>query len=272
MGIEKSKKILGKKKSWFFIIGGVLVLAMVIGWVFIIIKEKDSISATPHSMVEKTESSENTENTENMENTENTDFPYDVENIVEITSMEELYLFNGGDVDNLEVYTNENGYISFISGSFSDIEVKSPEEAILSLYGIKTLMGCKSPKDELRLESTNSDEYGSVFNFEQVYKDIPVYGRSIVVATDDTDHTSALNSSFTSDIDISIKPSLSEKKAIKVVEDQGDTVITNYGLYIYIDDESQPKLVWNLETNMYTYLVDAQEGTVLLENPLFIID
>lgn len=195
---------------------------------------------------------------------------YNTDYIEDIDSFEMLYLYNGGNVDNLEVYINDEGYIEYIMGSFSDIIVESPEEAILSLYTIKSLMGCKSPKDELRWLSTNKDNYGSSFRFEQVYKGIPVYGMSIVVSTNQLGYTSSLQSSFVSDINISTSPKLSESEAKQKVMEYGYNEAEVEKLYVYMDN-SIPKLAWNVyakdsDGSQYNILIDAAGGEVLFEN------
>lgn len=195
---------------------------------------------------------------------------YNTDYIEDIDSFEKLYLYNGGDTDNLEVYTNDEGDIEYIIGSFSDIIVESPEEAILSLYNIKSLMGCKSPEEELRWVSTNKDNYGKAFRFEQVYKGIPVYGMSIVVSTDQSGYISSLQSSFVKDINIITTPELSESETKQKVTEYGYKDAEVEKLYIYMDN-SVPKLAWNVYAKdsdgvQYNILIDAADGEVLLEN------
>ena len=195
---------------------------------------------------------------------------YNTDYIEDIDSFEMLYLYNDGNVDNLEVYINDEEYIEYIMGSFSDIMVESPEEAILSLYTIKSLMGCKSPKDELRWVSTNKDNYGASFRFEQVYNGIPIYGTSIVVSTNQLGYTSSLQSSFVSDINISTAPKLSESEAKQKVMEYGYKDAYVEKLYVYMDN-SIPKLAWNVyakdaDGSQYNILIDAVGGEVLFEN------
>ena len=195
---------------------------------------------------------------------------YNTDYIEDLDSIELLYQYNEGDLDNLEVYINEYGYIDYIMGSFSDIMVESPQEAILALYSIKTLMGCSSPSDELMYISTNKDEYGASFRFEQVYQGVPVYGRSVVVSTNESGYTSALKSSFVSDICINTTPVLEADEAAQILVEYGYEVVQTDKAYIYMDD-SVPKLAWNIyaktsdgmECNI---LIDAVNGQILLEN------
>lgn len=193
---------------------------------------------------------------------------YNSDYIEDMDSPEALYVFNDGDPEDLKVYLNEEGYISFISGSFSDFVVESPEEAVLALYGVKSLMGAVSPKEELRWLSTTKDAYGTSFQFEQLYQQIPVYGRNIVVSVDSMGKTSSLHSSFIADINLDTAASVPEETAKAFLSEQGYSCSEGSELNIFLND-SKPELVWRLEAvkegMLYTVLVDAHSGTVVLE-------
>ncbi len=203
----------------------------------------------------------------------NTYVNYNVDYIEDLDSLEMLYLYNDGEPENLEVYLNDAGYISYISGSFSDFVVESPEEAILALYGIKSLTGINSPKEELRWLSTTKDNYGTSFRYEQIYNNVPVYGMNIVITVDSTGKTSSLYSSFSADINIDTVPTISEKDVTDFLMSQGYSSIEENRLYVYMDD-FEPKLVWGVnaiyEDNLYMVLVDAHNGGVVFTNLLSI--
>lgn len=196
---------------------------------------------------------------------------YNTDYIDDMEALELLYLYNEGNPENLEVYLNEAGYISYISGSFSDFVVESPEEAILALYGIKSLSGMMSPKEELRWVSTARDAYGTSFRFEQLYNNVPIYGKDIVVAVDNDGKTSSFNSSYTSDISLNTLPSLSEEDVKTLLVEKKYINVEDNGLNIYLHD-SEPVLVWNItaiyDNNLYTVLVNAHDGNIVFTNLL----
>lgn len=196
---------------------------------------------------------------------------YNLDYIEDLDSLELLYLYNDGDPEDLEVYLNEEGYISYISGSFSDFVVESPEEAILALYGIKSLMGIVSPQEELKWVSTSKDAYGTSFRFKQVCNEVPVYGIDIVVSVDSTGKTSSLYSSFVADIQIDTNPSVSAIAAIDILSEQGYSCSEGCDLTVFIDNW-EPKLAWSVnamyENGCYTVLLDAQSGSIVFTNPL----
>lgn len=202
----------------------------------------------------------------------NTYVDYNTDYIQDADNFEFLYLFNEGDLENLEVYINDDGYLQFISGSFSDIKVESPEEAILSLYSIKTLMGGLVPKLELNWVSTSKDEYGSSFRFEQTYNGVPLYGQSVVVSTDSDGKTTSLQSSYIKDININTTPVITEQEAINKVHNAGLEDVHVDKLYIFMKD-SLPQLAWNVfakdaDQIQYNYLIDAITGEEIYQNTL----
>ena len=196
---------------------------------------------------------------------------YNLDYIEDLDSLELLYLYNDGDPEDLEVYLNEEGYISYISGSFSDFVVESPEEAVLALYGIKSLTGITSPQEELRWVSTSKDAYGTSFRFQQVYDEIPVYGMDIVVSVDSAGKTSSLYNSFIADIQIETNPAVSEASAINILSEQGYSCSDGCTLTIFVDNW-EPKLVWNVQAakgdEFYTVLLDAHNGSIVFTNLL----
>lgn len=195
---------------------------------------------------------------------------YNVNYIEDANSYEYLYVYNQDDLDKLEVYTNADNKLQFISGSFSDIVVESPNEANLALYGVKTLMECTSPKDELKWVSTNKDAYGAVYRFEQLYKDIPVYGSSVVVGTDINGSTTSLQSSFVGNIGVNTVVNITADEAAMKVKNLGLQPVIDAKLYIYMK-QSVPVLVWNVlaqdaDKKSYNCLIDANTGSEVYRN------
>lgn len=125
----------------------------------------------------------------------NTYDDYDTDYLYDMDSLELLYIYND-DPDALEIYLTDDGYIKDLNGKFSEIIVESPDEAILSLYEVKSLMGCDDPKTQLAWDKTSQNNYGYSYKFRQVVDGIPVYGRSIVVSTDLEGNTTSLHSPF----------------------------------------------------------------------------
>ena len=193
----------------------------------------------------------------------NTDYIYDMD------SLELLYIYND-DPDNLEVYLNDEGYITELNGQFSEFIVESPKEALLALYEIKSLMGCEEPMEQLVWEKTSKDDYGYSYRFHQVVDGVPVYGTNIVVSTDLAGVTTALHSSFVTGIDINLENVISESDARAVVEGNDYSFIAFEGLVVYVANDIH--LAYNVNCRQdileYNVLVDASTGEILFTNLL----
>ena len=192
---------------------------------------------------------------------------YDTDYIYDMDSLELLYVYND-DPDELEVYLSDEGYVEEITGKFSEFIVESPEEALLALYEVKSLMGCDDPKEQLQWESTGKNKYGYYFSFQQVYEGIPVYGRTIVVSTDLEGNTKSLHSSFIPELEIDVNNVISEAEVKAVIENNNYEYVASEGLVIY--EKNGIHLSHNVcckQNGMnYNVLVDAKTGDILLAN------
>lgn len=191
----------------------------------------------------------------------NTDYLYDMENL------EHLYIYND-DEDALKVYLNDDGYIKDLNGKFSKIIVESPEEALLTLYEVKSLMGCDDPKTQLVWYQTSNSKYSYSYKFRQVVDGIPVYGRSIVVSTDLEGNTTSLHSPFISKLKVNTNNILSEAQIKAAIEKEGYSFSYTDGKYIYPNNDDMVvvyKVCGNLEGKGYDIIVDAHTGDIILK-------
>lgn len=167
----------------------------------------------------------------------------------------------------MEVYLNDEGYITELNGQFSEFIVESPKEALLALYEIKSLMGCEEPMEQLVWEKTSKDDYGYSYRFHQVVDGVPVYGTNIVVSTDLEGVTTALHSSFVTGIDINLENVISQSDARAVVEGNDYSFIAFEGLVVYVANDIH--LAYNVNCRQdileYNVLVDASTGEYYLQ-------
>ena len=201
-------------------------------------------------------------------------------NSLEDYSLEQLAEMNSGD-ENYEVETNESGYVSCIYGKYSDIKVDSWEEALASLYNIKSLLGIGDIAGELQPESGGIFAGDSIlidYDFKQVYKGVEVWGCGITVSryTDEDGRAHIVDSSYLPiPKDMDITPGITIEEAGKKAEQAGYGKFIPGGeesedgkLYI-INDHGTGRLVWYLLCekdawwDQYIVLVDAKTGEVV---------
>lgn len=190
------------------------------------------------------------------------DYSYD--DIIVLEDMMQLYFYNDI-IEDLQIYTNDLGYIDFVIGSISDIKVDSYDEAFLALQGVKDLMGMDNVEDELCPENIFSDAYGYVYVFTQVYKGLPVFGSKITLSTDLEGNTTGLNSSYVP-FKLNTTPSLTSDAAMSS-SNLNYLIVTNTELNVYMENDTA-RLAWNInfvdsDGHIRNALVDANNAEVL---------
>ncbi len=181
---------------------------------------------------------------------------------------EYLYEFNDGDSEEcLSIYENEAGYMDFLLGSYTNMVVECSDEAILSLYHVKELLGMTDPKSELTIKAIASDNAVVCFRMQQMYEGIPVFGREVSVVTNHDGRTVTLNSGYFAGINISTTPSLAAEEAGNKLVMEGYADVREEDLCIYVF-ENEPKLAWvfygaDVNGDTYRFIVSATDGQIL---------
>lgn len=197
-----------------------------------------------------------------------------IDSIIECTDVEMLYYYND-DIEKLQVFLNDIGYVNRIEGSFSDNIVNSPNSALLSLYYIKSLIGSESPKDEFAFSMKINGATGEYYIFNQMYQGIPVYNMSVRIGTDSDMHTDYLNSCFAYGIDISTNPSIGIEQISNIVSQNNYLLTDEPQLVVFTFnqlDGTKAKLAWNCNVSsdsfMGNVIFDAHSGDKLFENSI----
>ena len=112
------------------------------------------------------------------------------------STIDDLSVLNLDEYYPLEVvYADGETQVKSISGVFSEITVNNPNEAIYSLYNVKTLVGLVKPKEELKLTNVNRSASGTTYTFNQYYNGMRVLGNTITISVDNEGKTTSLHSS-----------------------------------------------------------------------------
>ena len=168
-------------------------------------------------------------------------------------------LIESGDV---EVYLKSNGNdIAFIGGKdLSGIfpyKVDSVEKAIDALYNVKTLLGINDPSSEFIGRVLYNNPFGITYKLQQIYNDIPVYAREIIINTDISGQVISLTSDYYRDIDVDTTPARfadaadAEAKVIDVINKTGGsgagaTITPPSELVIYTLNGPPEVLAWRV--------------------------
>ena len=84
-------------------------------------------------------------------------------------------------------------YNSFEKG-FTDVVVTDTNSALEAISTVAENIGISDTSEELRLNNVNTFDGESYYRFQQIYQNIPVYGRDVVLVTDSTGNALYLTS------------------------------------------------------------------------------
>lgn len=94
---------------------------------------------------------------------------------------------------NKPVYSPDNNYVFFEEG-FTDVKVTDEASALEAIASVGDVLGISSVKKELKSQGVNTVDGDSYYRFQQMYNDIPVYGRSVVISAKSDGTATALTS------------------------------------------------------------------------------
>lgn len=211
-------------------------------------------------------------------------FGYPTYNISELNDYTIDDINNLNPNDDIEYQLNEFGNIQSYYGKYSEIIINTVEDAINSFYNVKSLTGIKDPIKELHPKSTITNQYGSIYKFEQYYNGIPVYDSIFTVVSNSYGETTFLLSDYTPIAsNISTTPYFTQSQAKEIVKNTFanfniNDINTIEDLYIY-GDENGTHLVWRIAFTLtnninsvpdgkYQVLIDANTGNILYAEPL----
>lgn len=162
---------------------------------------------------------------------------------------------NIGSGDLSITYKASSDQIADIEGNYSSITIQNADDALDAIQGIHVALGINNPYEELETFLVTSDSYSYEYSFQQVYKSVKVFGRSIMASTNasgegDFLHSSFLASSVLDSADMRINLSASEAENRAKANYSGivsaDTVRTEQIVYSLEDYENAP---------VYAYIV-----------------
>jgi Zn-dependent metalloprotease len=178
-------------------------------------------------------------------------------------------------------FNNDKTQVVSVEGKYSDIVVENADDALDTIYGIRTVLGIANPYEELKILVINSDEYGAEYTFSQTYNGYDVLGKRITISANSDGITDSLGSGIypsakLAQVDTVAKISRAEAETIaankyggecRAVD--GETKLVYYTLGEY---EINPSFAYSVFVNgtdiagnyvTSTVFVDSQTGTVI---------
>ena len=155
----------------------------------------------------------------------------------------------------LSVEYNENKQIVNIEGNYSNFIISNTNDALKAINLIRNNLGISEPSDELETFLITSDDYGSEYSFQQIYKNTRVLGRAVITSVNSFGEGDFLHSTFLSS-DIIAK--VDNKNDIGK-SDAENKAKSNYTGNVEVNSEKTEKVIYSLndyEINpTYAYIV-----------------
>ncbi|MCI5595350.1 MAG: VWA domain-containing protein [Lachnospiraceae bacterium] len=168
------------------------------------------------------------------------------------------------------------GYSQFmnISGTSITRKIDSEEDALAAIDELSEILGVDNVSEEFGECKTDTVLNNSFYRFEQRYKGVSVYGRSMIVSADSDGNCLMVTGNYSALGDLDTKIKYDEEFANKLIQDNygEDVKIYNNGLTIYSLNNVTPEQTWNyyvgtseLTKNIF---ISTSSGRVIAEHSL----
>lgn len=163
-----------------------------------------------------------------------------------------------------DITIDEEDYIpSFIDGTYSDNIVTDFDSAISSLEDVKHLMGIGDAAKEFVGDQKNEFDGTNYYRLQQMYGEYVVYGKDLVVTTDEEGKVLSLSGDYDPIYDIiDTTININAEKACEIISAEGYAGNTEPQLVVYTLD-GYNELAWLFDGDSYTAFVSAVDGIII---------
>ena len=160
-----------------------------------------------------------------------------------------------------------------LSEGFTDRKIVDEDSALAAIGDVAEVLGIEDANSEFSNCEISTVSSNTYYRFQQEYKDIPVYGRSVVVVADKNGNSLSLSGNYLNNVHLNTSPKVDENTAVEIIQEHygENTPIKNEGLNIYSLNNSASELTWKIyisdyNNNKYCF-VSANSGTIIAEMP-----
>lgn len=165
-------------------------------------------------------------------------------------------------------------YVSLNEG-FTDVVITDEKSALDAVASVADTLGIKNVEKELKVCDVNTVDGDSYYRFQQYYNDIPVYGKTVVVAADEDGNATDLTSNIiTVGDDFELKPTATQNEIESSIKkyakkysfsdlDINVPDLNDCAQFIYFLNDETPYLVYEIYTGFYIVIVDANSSEVI---------
>lgn len=169
---------------------------------------------------------------------------------------------NGGETP-LIASAEEGKAPCLIEGRYTNKQVTSYQTAIASLCDVNAVMGIENPTREFAGESINEYNGSKFYKLQQKYNGIDVYGKQLIVTTDNYGSTQSLTGNYEKLENVATTPRIDVRTAAQAAaQELGSAVTSTPETVIYALDQT-PELAYVFEEPSCSIIISAQTGKVI---------
>ena len=169
---------------------------------------------------------------------------------------------NGGETP-LIASAEEEKTPCLIEGRYTNKQVTSYQTAIESLCDVNAVMGIENPTREFAGESINEYNGSKFYKLQQKYNGIDVYGKQLIVTTDNYGSTQSLTGNYEKLENVATTPRIDVRTAAQAAaQELGSAVTSMPETVIYALDQT-PELAYVFEEPSCSIIISAQTGKVI---------
>ena len=168
----------------------------------------------------------------------------------------------------LEIYYNDDKFIERINGIYTTDRIQNAQDALYSLYHIKSLLGMDDPAAELVFTKTVMNRWTVSYSFNQVYQGIEAEGRTVTISClRDGKISSAFSGYLNADHfkNLDLKPTVTKQRLKEIVNSGSDNPVEIFSSDLCIRMNPEAVLVYRVETSLKTVWIDAHTGKTVYE-------
>lgn len=172
--------------------------------------------------------------------------------------------------DNTELDSKHTQFKN-ISGTCITRSINNEEDALAAIDDLSEVLGINNVNEEFGECKTDNVLSNSYYRYEQKYKGIPVYGRSMSVSADSDGKCLLITGNYFPFEDIDTEIDFNEDDAKKLLQDSYENVtyLQCNGLTIYSLNDTLPEQAWSFYVNdsgiMKNVFISTASGEILAE-------
>lgn len=178
-----------------------------------------------------------------------------------------LYLFNGNDSASADYVVDD--YNCFAEG-FTDVLITDEKSAIEAVGSVDSALGIKDAESELEIISVVPIGHDTYYKMQQIYKGIPVYGKTVVLSANHAGMATALTSNFSAlNANLDVNPTITFEEFYVSVKDYLNASsievvgFDDSGLVLYEMENKEYLLAYDVVVNGVHIIVDAKTAEVI---------